>query len=106
MKVTGWFGIKTLNQLFVVRQTIFLDVIPFLDIISLLVFILFTRWGKRAAHNRAQITYYMAENLELRREEFANKISRLTGKSMDEARYHMTLDCLCIFVECMLGKKL
>ena len=43
------------------------------------------RWGKRAAHNRAQIAYYMAENLELRREEFALKISKLTGKKMEDA---------------------
>ena len=43
------------------------------------------RWGKRAAHNRAQVTYYLAENLELRREEFAVKISKLTGKKMTEA---------------------
>ena len=33
-------------------------------------------WGKRAAHNRAQIVYYLAENLELRAEEFAKQISR------------------------------
>ena len=42
-------------------------------------------WGKRAAHNRAQIVYYIAENLELRRQEFATSISALTGKSMDES---------------------
>jgi acyl-CoA reductase-like NAD-dependent aldehyde dehydrogenase len=51
------------------------------------VYIIYIRWGKRAAHNRAQITYYLAENLELRREEFAEKISKLTGKSMDDARW-------------------
>jgi len=37
-------------------------------------------WGKRAAHNRAQILYYIAENLELRREEISEKLSLLTGK--------------------------
>ena len=42
------------------------------------------RWGKRAAHNRAQITYYMAENLELRRDEFGNRISQMTGCSLAE----------------------
>ena len=31
-------------------------------------------WGKRAAHNRAQIMYYIAENLELRLEEIAARI--------------------------------
>ncbi|XP_065188322.1 aldehyde dehydrogenase family 16 member A1-like [Sycon ciliatum] len=42
-------------------------------------------WGKRAAHNRAQITYYMAENLELRRQEFAGRISAMTGRDMQSA---------------------
>ncbi|XP_043915174.1 aldehyde dehydrogenase family 16 member A1 [Protopterus annectens] len=42
-------------------------------------------WGKRAAHNRAQIVYYMAENLELRREEMAHRLSDLSGVSVIEA---------------------
>ena len=33
--------------------------------------------------NRAQILYYIAENLELRKSEFANRISSLTGKSVE-----------------------
>ncbi len=41
--------------------------------------ILLYRWGKRAAHNRAQIMYYLAENMELRRSEFAENLSRVTG---------------------------
>ena len=44
----------------------------------------FPGWGKRAAHNRAQIVYYMAENLEIRREEFAKRISDMTGQSLEE----------------------
>jgi len=39
-------------------------------------------WGKRAAHNRAQIVYYMAENLELRRDEVAKRINDMTNKGM------------------------
>ena len=54
-------------------------------------------WGKRAAHNRAQITYYMAENLEVRREEFATKLSAMTGKSMDEARREVDLSVQRLF---------
>ncbi|XP_060561451.1 LOW QUALITY PROTEIN: aldehyde dehydrogenase family 16 member A1-like [Ruditapes philippinarum] len=42
-------------------------------------------WGKRAAHNRAQIVYYMAENLEIRKQEFAGRIQEMTGKSLEEA---------------------
>ena len=36
-------------------------------------------WGKRAAHNRAQIIFYLAENLEQRRTEFAQCLAALTG---------------------------
>jgi aldehyde dehydrogenase (NAD+) len=43
-------------------------------------------WGKRAAHNRAQIMYYIAENLELRLEEIAGRISAMTGRDMQSGR--------------------
>ena len=39
----------------------------------------FLSWGKRAAHNRAQIVYYIAENLELRHDEVAQRIASMTG---------------------------
>ena len=42
--------------------------------------------GKRAAHNRAQIVYHLAENLELRHGEFSQRISDTTGCTLDEAR--------------------
>lgn len=42
-------------------------------------------WANKTAHNRAQIIYYLAENLEARREEFVRRISSLTGCSKDEA---------------------
>ena len=41
-------------------------------------------WGKRAAHNRAQIVYYLAENLEIRRDEVAAKISAMTGGTIED----------------------
>jgi len=37
-------------------------------------------WGKRAAFNRAQICYYIAENLQMRRGEYAAKLQAMTGK--------------------------
>lgn len=37
-------------------------------------------WGKATGHNRAQILYYIAENLSARAEEFANRIKDMTGK--------------------------
>jgi len=36
-------------------------------------------WGKRAAYNRSQILYYIAENLSIRQEEFAKRIDLMTG---------------------------
>ena len=47
-------------------------------------------WGKRAAHNRAQIVYYMAENLELRRSEIAQRLADVTGRELKE-RFHLFL---------------
>jgi len=44
-------------------------------------------WGNRAAHNRAQNIYYLAENLEQRRSEFAQCLAALTG-STEEAGLH------------------
>ena len=36
-------------------------------------------WGKTTGHLRAQILYYIAENLSARADEFADRINRLTG---------------------------
>ena len=36
-------------------------------------------WGKATAHTRAQVLYYMAENLSLRREEIAARLAAVVG---------------------------
>jgi aldehyde dehydrogenase (NAD+) len=36
-------------------------------------------WGKATAHNRAQVLYYMAENLSLRQNEIAHRLSVVVG---------------------------
>lgn len=38
-------------------------------------------WGKATGHNRAQILFYIAENLSARADEFAARLRDLTGKS-------------------------
>ena len=38
-------------------------------------------WSKTTGHLRAQILYYIAENLSARTDEFANRIKAMTGKS-------------------------
>ena len=38
-------------------------------------------WAKTTAHNRAQVLYYMAENLSLRREEIAHRLAAAVGEA-------------------------
>ncbi len=52
-----------------------------------------TGWGGTTAHNRAQVIYYIAENLSARSDEFVRRISQLSGK--DEVAAEAELD-LCI----------
>lgn len=42
-------------------------------------------WRKRSGHNRAQIMYYIAENLEQRRDEFINQLCNSTSASKESA---------------------
>ena len=44
-----------------------------------------TRWQRRSGHNKAQIVYYMAENLELRKQEFVTCLVDSTGCSTEDA---------------------
>jgi aldehyde dehydrogenase (NAD+) len=39
-----------------------------------------TGWGKMTAHGRAQVLYYMAENLSLRRDEIARRLAAVVGE--------------------------
>ncbi|HEY6768981.1 MAG TPA: aldehyde dehydrogenase family protein [Candidatus Sulfotelmatobacter sp.] len=39
-----------------------------------------TSWAKSTAHNRAQVLYYMAENLALRQEEISSRLARAVGE--------------------------
>ena len=48
-------------------------------------YILFNRWCKKSSHSRAQVLYYIAENMELRQQELAQRICTMTGQSADEA---------------------
>jgi len=42
-------------------------------------------WAKSAHHLRAQIMYYIAENLDTRKKEFADRISSMTGEPIKKA---------------------
>lgn len=45
-----------------------------------------TGWAVASAHNRAQILYYMAENLEARADEFAFRLAAMTGAKQKAAQ--------------------
>jgi len=42
-------------------------------------------WANKNGHTRAQIVYYIAENLSARAEEFAERIAAMTGRSLESA---------------------
>jgi aldehyde dehydrogenase (NAD+) len=43
-------------------------------------------WAMRHGYNRAQILYFIAENLDARSEEFARQINAMTGRSIENAQ--------------------
>ena len=54
-------------------------------------------WAYYAPHSRAQILYYMAENLMPRADEFAGRITAMTGDSLDETRREVELSVERLF---------
>nr|XP_056720002.1 aldehyde dehydrogenase family 16 member A1 [Euleptes europaea] len=54
-------------------------------------------WAKQTAHTRAQILYYLAENLELRRAEVASQLEALTGVGKEEALREVDLSIQRLF---------
>jgi aldehyde dehydrogenase (NAD+) len=49
------------------------------------------KWADQTAHNRAQILYYVAENLSTRAQEFANRIIQMTGRDRASAAQEVEL---------------
>ena len=43
-------------------------------------------WAKTSGHNRGQVLYYLAENLAQRADEFAQRVSDLTGRAVGDGR--------------------
>lgn len=54
-------------------------------------------WSDRTAHNRAQILYFIAENLAVRASEFAARIRSLTGQSAGHASEEVELSIRRLF---------
>lgn len=55
-------------------------------------------WAKSTAHLRAQILYYIAENLSVRREEFAQRITAMTGAALESAKAEVDLSIDRLFI--------
>jgi aldehyde dehydrogenase (NAD+) len=51
-------------------------------------------WAKATAHNRAQILYYIAENLEARRDELARRLNSMTGSGAGRAEVDLSIERL------------
>ncbi|MBA2244903.1 MAG: aldehyde dehydrogenase family protein [Gemmatimonadetes bacterium] len=54
-------------------------------------------WSRATAHNRAQVLFYLAENLAARSGEFAARIRQLTGCAEDEAVHEVELSIQRLF---------
>ena len=54
-------------------------------------------WADRTAHNRAQILYFIAENLAVRKSEFAARIRSLTARSAARAEEEVALSIRRLF---------
>jgi aldehyde dehydrogenase (NAD+) len=51
-----------------------------------------TKWAKTAAHSRAQILYYVAENLIQRRAEIVRKLADFVGEAQAEVEFDSSVD--------------
>ena len=51
-----------------------------------------TTWCKATAHNRAQVLYYIAENLSLRSKEIIGRLSDVVGKNQAEAEVSVGIE--------------
>jgi aldehyde dehydrogenase (NAD+) len=49
-------------------------------------------WGKATAHSRAQVLYYIAENLSQRRDDIAPRLAAVVGKKQAEAEVNLGIE--------------
>jgi aldehyde dehydrogenase (NAD+) len=54
-------------------------------------------WAMRHGYNRSQILYFITENLDARREEFARRITFMTGRSLKSAQNEVELSVKRLF---------
>ncbi len=56
-----------------------------------------TSWSSATAHNRAQVLYFIAENLEARASEFRERLQAMTGAGADEAAAEVAMTIRRLF---------
>ena len=62
-------------------------------------------WEKRTGFNRAQILYYIAENLELRKKEFADRLFEMSGKPLKDCTDEVECSITRLFYWAALADK-
>lgn len=62
-------------------------------------------WTASSAHNRAQVLYFIAENLQSRADEFAKRIMQLSGNSIADANKEIELAISRIFSAAAMADK-
>ena len=64
-----------------------------------------SKWTSMTGHARAQVLYYLAENLAIRREEFASRIVQMTNQSKAEGLKEVDLSIERIYTYAALADK-
>jgi len=63
------------------------------------------KWLNMTGHSRAQVLYYLAENLMIRREEFASRIVQMTNQNKSDALQEVDLSIERIYTYAALADK-
>ncbi len=64
-----------------------------------------TKWTSMTGHSRAQVLYYLAENLAVRREEFASRIVQMTNQNKADAFQEVDLSIERIYTYAAFADK-
>jgi len=62
-------------------------------------------WAGATGHNRAQVLYFVAENLSARHGEFSQSIAKSTGKSLDDAAAEVDMSISRIYTYAAMADK-
>ena len=64
-----------------------------------------TKWARMTGHSRAQILYYLAENLQARKQEFASRLVAMLGIGKSQANNEVDLSIKRIFYYAAIADK-